>query len=157
MDQAANAEWICMTEAMTISIAGEQTQLHALEHQDAAAFEALVRRQTRFVFRVAHALFRNRAPALKRSKDLDVEALPLLADKPLPMLATGSETQNSKENQQGRARPGPLIGDPGLFVARPAFQRLRLPGIGPAPPPHAAQETSVGLRPDSALQIHQRR
>jgi len=35
-----------------------------------------------------------RAPALNRSKELDVEALPLLMDKPLPMLATGSETQN---------------------------------------------------------------
>jgi RNA polymerase sigma-70 factor (ECF subfamily) len=52
-----------MTQAMTISISGDQQQLRALERQEAAAFETLVRRQTRFVFRVAHALLRNTGDA----------------------------------------------------------------------------------------------
>jgi RNA polymerase sigma-70 factor (ECF subfamily) len=58
-----------MTQSMTISITGEQTQLRALEREEAAAFESLVRRRTRFVFRVAHALLRNTSDAEDVAQD----------------------------------------------------------------------------------------
>jgi RNA polymerase sigma-70 factor (ECF subfamily) len=58
-----------MTQSMTISITGEQTQLRALEREAAAAFESLVRRRTRFVFRVAHALLRNTSDAEDVAQD----------------------------------------------------------------------------------------
>jgi RNA polymerase sigma-70 factor (ECF subfamily) len=48
---------------MTISMAGEQPRVHATERDERLAFEALVQRQTRFVFRVAHSLLRNTGDA----------------------------------------------------------------------------------------------
>jgi RNA polymerase sigma-70 factor, ECF subfamily len=55
------------TQAMSISLAKETPRVPDRildrDHEQAAAFESLVKRQTRFVFRVAHAMLRNSGDA----------------------------------------------------------------------------------------------
>ncbi len=48
-----------MTQAITMSLAEDQPRVHRSEREDRLIFEALVHRQTRFVFRVAYAVLRN--------------------------------------------------------------------------------------------------
>lgn len=52
-----------MTQAMTMSLAEDRARLQATEREERLAFEALVHRQTRFVFRVANAMLRNAGDA----------------------------------------------------------------------------------------------
>lgn len=48
-----------MTQAMTMSLAEDRPRVQATEREERLAFEALVHRQTRFVFRIANAMLRN--------------------------------------------------------------------------------------------------
>ena len=48
-----------MTQAMTMSLAEDPPRVQATEREERLAFEALVHRQTRFVFRIANAMLRN--------------------------------------------------------------------------------------------------
>ena len=52
-----------MNQAMTMSLTDDRPRVQATEREERLAFEALVHRQTRFVFRVANAMLRNTGDA----------------------------------------------------------------------------------------------
>jgi DNA-directed RNA polymerase specialized sigma24 family protein len=58
-----------VTQAMTMSLAEDRPRVQATEREDRLAFEALVHRQTRFVFRVVNAMPRNAGDAEEMAQE----------------------------------------------------------------------------------------